>query len=87
MWLSVTQVESRITFPITNCGFVVKLLSELFLRRGSNTKHKVGVVFYRSSPVIKRFLTWANLMLFLILTSAEMSVLAIVVRIRGQNIS
>lgn len=50
-------------------------------------KHKVGMVFYGLSPVIKRLLTRGNLMLFLMLTSAEIYIIAIVVRIRGQNIS
>lgn len=64
--LSVAQVGSPMrTFPVTNSISVVKLLSKLFLRCGSNIKYKLGIVFCRSSPVTKRLLTRANLMLFL----------------------
>lgn len=58
--LSVAQVGSLSNFPITNSVSVVKLLSKLFLRCGSNIKHKMGIVFCRSSPVTKRWLPWGN---------------------------
>lgn len=84
------KLKSLSTFAVTNSVSVVKLLSKLFQRCGSAIKHKVGIVFCRSSPVTKRLLTWGNLMLLLMLTSARCAktcALAIVVDIRGQSIS
>lgn len=59
--------------------FLLSSYCQSFLRCGSNIKHKVGIVFCKSGPVTMRLLTWGNLMLFLMLSSAaceKMCVLA-----------